>query len=407
MKEKMSAQSARVLLGSCLLYACCAGLGANCKGIFFAPVAEAFGVQVSDVTRANLYYGIAGTLLLPLCSKLFHRDYQKSLLSFLAVYAGSMIAMQWCNSLFMYCLLNALQGATGCFLTYYPIQYLINRSVSSYAGTAMGIVLMSSGVVSIVMNPVCNAVIAAYGWQAGYMLIGLLALVICIPAIVFFLRSQYFGIQKESGDAPKVDLSRVSVSKRKVVLFAALLTIPLGCFIALPQHCSNYAITIGMGASFGSLMVSAGMAGNLISKLLFGALNDRIGVWKTTGLGISSVILGCILLAASKNQGGLMAGAFLSGITPALVALQIPLASRAFLGNDAHEKCYSSICTVTAFAGSASHYLLALIYDNSGSYLMVFLVAACTFLECIAALALFRYHAKKTNSIEYVRRNCV
>lgn len=66
---------------------------------------------------------------------------------------------------------------------------------------------------------------------------------------------------------------------------------------SMPQHFPGYAGTIGLSTTVGASLLSMGMIGNIISKLVIGAFSDKIGSIKATFVLIFSKYYWCCIIA--------------------------------------------------------------------------------------------------------------
>ena len=79
-------------------------------------------------------------------------------------------------------------GITSGGLITMPATLVINNWFHKRAGLVLGIALASSGVAGAMVAPLCSSLILRLGWRPAIALIGLLALVLLLPATVLILR---------------------------------------------------------------------------------------------------------------------------------------------------------------------------------------------------------------------------
>ena len=142
----------------------------------------------------------------------------------------------------------------------------------------------------------------------------------------------------------------------KVLLFICAI---ISCS-ALTSFGSHFA---AMGSSFGilafdaSLLISVKLAGNTMSKLVFGSLNDKIGAKKTSICVVSIVVLATGALFF-RNQYFLIVAAFFFGAVGMISATQFPVIARTLWKKDE----YPSILQVLAMTLSIFYSLFTSVY---------------------------------------------
>lgn len=394
-KEKNAYQ---IILGCCLLYAAVSGIGGNCKGIFYTSVAESLQVSLSELTFASTLGGIVSAFCMVPCCALFKRASARVSLTIMgACYSISLILMGCADSLIWYYVSSVFQGVFSGFLIYYPIQYIVGNWFPEKSGTTLGFILMSSGVVGMIMNPLASNWISRFGWRISYWMLGCLMLLLILPATMFFLQKAPKETQQNHGQKQSAIRSRRSNRSSSVlpfplpVLFGLLFCLDL-C-IALTQHLPSFSVSVGRTAVFGASLVSASMVGNLTGKIVLGAMNDRLGVFFTTVVGTFAVALGCFCINI-ENEMVIFISAFLIGLILSVVTLQIPLIFRKNCDPDLYEKVFPIVCSVNIVVGAASHTIISIGFNFFESYEPVLILAAVDMLLCIILTISVEKHQK-------------
>ena len=382
-KEKRTYQ---IILGCCLLYAAVSGIGGNCKGIFYTPMAETLRVSLPQLTFASTLSGIVSACCMIPCCAFFRKVSARVSITVMGTcYCISQILMGFTNSLQWYYVCTCLQGVFSGFLIYYPIQHIVGNWFPQKSGTALGFVLMSSGIVGMIVNPLATSWIESFGWRVTYRLLGLFMLLLVLPAALLLLQKSPREVSQESSQpqahSPSFAADTASEpSANLFALFALLLFLDL-C-IALTQHLPSFAVSTGRTAVFGASLVSTAMLGNLIGKIALGTMNDRFGAAVTTVIGICTVALGCVGMTVDSST-VILLSAFLVGTILSVITLQIPLIFRRFCSPAVYEKVFPVVCSVNIIVGAASHTVLSLGYSAFQSYKPVFLLAAADMVLCI------------------------
>ena len=395
-------RSIGVVIGCCLIYAAVTGIGSNCRGIFYAPVAAGLQVSLPEVTTFSTYYGITAAIFMPLCCKFFHKVPAKVSLTLLGLIFGlaefCLGSVESVSSLYI---LGSIQGLAGGFLTYYPIQNIIGNWFPERKGTVLGFVLMSSGILGIVLNPLATSWITAYGWRIAYRILALMILLFSVPASLFLMYREPDTPRRGLTGGTPTQAVQSAASQQKVTgpvlagLFTFLLIICLST--SLTQHLPNCAISQGKTAAFGAILVSVSMAGNLLGKIVLGPLNDRLGGRITTVIAIIPVIIGCLLLAFCHSDVAMLMGAFPSGLTLSIISLQSPLLFRSCLPSALYDRIYSVVCSINILVGSFSQTVLSLGYAFTGNYELVMMLLSAGLAVCALIVVLLEIQHRRNS----------
>lgn len=393
MKQKMSLKEIGVIIGCCLLFGCVAGIGQNCRGVFYPEMTSDLGISMSKLTLYTTFYGVASALFMTMSCKLFQTMNSKIFLAAMsAIYGGTMMAMSFANHVYWFYGLGFLQGIGGGFICFFPMQHIIGNWFPDRKGSVLGFVLLSSGIAGVFVNPWAASLITAHGWRFTYRLMAGIILALTVPASLFLLdrtpESAGVEVKKSAGAAggnSKSDfLAKDSTPAEVAIMFFYVLSIAL--FIGISQHLSKFALSIGKSATFGGMLVSASMAGNLAGKAILGPLNDKIGGRKSSVLASAVIACGSLLVLFSKADFVLVVTAFSIGIIMAITALQTPLIFRSSCSKEQFDRIYPLQCSINTLFASISQFFLSAIFDFFGSYTQVF--ASCGVVVLIGTVLL-------------------
>ena len=238
----------------------------------------------------------------------------------------------------------------------------------------MAIVTSGNYVAGTVWPPILQFAIAEVGWRQTYLMVGLFCLIAMLP-LVFLLR------RRPDISADRQPVSAIAVQRlptNPAVLQALLMVAGVGCCVAMamPQvHIVAYSVDLGFGAARGAELLSVMLGFGIISRLVSGAIADRIGGAGTLLLGS---LLQCLALALYLPFDGLVSlyvvsalfGLAQGGIVPsyALIVRDYFPASQA--------GTRVSLVFLTTIAGMAlGGWLAGFVFDITGSYRLAFVHA--------------------------------
>ena len=396
---KSSKRHARLtVIGCALLYFSVSGIAINCRGVFFTSMAESFGVSLSRLTLYILISGIASAVLMkPMCSLFQKHPTIRVLLPFSLIHAGSLVLMACTDSLLLFYFYSTVQGIINGFLVYYPIQYAIGNWYPHRKGTLLGIVLMTAGLAGTTMNPVLELFIRWWGWRKAFMasaaIIGVMSV---LSALLIHKEPEETGGQavlsgdspaSKKGPAPRHRCDRTSQTVPLIVVISVI-----SLFAGISQQYPAIAETLGRRPSFGAILVSAAMVGNMICKPLFGISNDAMGIAKTATISLLAGALGVIGTAAGSDA-LMVTGSFLFGVYMPMETVAPPLLFEAFFTDRIKARIYPHVCSVIIIISSVSQPFLSLTYETFGSYRPVLYFGAAVFAACVP---LILYYQRKT-----------
>ena len=123
------------------------------------------------------------------------------------------------------------------------------------------------------------------GWRSVYIFLSIIMIVVLFCAL-FFLRKKIPNV--ETSNALKILRHNLNGYISDKMFIFLLCLAGLGCCVAMsmPQvHLVSYCVDLGYGAIVGGQMLSLMLLGGTISRLVFGAIADRIGGLKTLFIG--------------------------------------------------------------------------------------------------------------------------
>jgi MFS family permease len=366
-------------------------LAFSCAGIFYTPVSTALGVGRGAFALYMTVLGLCMAFSLPFAGKLLASLDARICLSVGAIFVGGgILAMSFYTQVWQFYISGAFMGVGEAFLLWLAVPTLINRWFKKRVGFFLGLCMAFTGIGGVIFNPLGGMLIDSGpdGWRTGYLVFGILALVISLPFTLFIIRSYPsdkgvlpYGEESVSADQSadavatpaQTKLSGVSAAKAMrapafyaIALFSGLVNFDSTIAQFLPSYASSFSTTAPAIAALAAILASVSMAGQAIGKVLLGFINDRKVLFGLlTGLicGICGVLaMWFIPLIAAV----LIGGSFLFGVFYASCTVNVPLITREAFGSRDYANIYSRIAMVgsliSAFAATAWGFLI----DNAG-----------------------------------------
>ena len=275
------------------------------------------------------------------------------------------------------------------------------------ASSTTGICFAGSGITAALASPAISRLIRAAGWRQAALVVGIITLAVTAAGTFLFPerspeaagKQAYGALGKQAcGARPgSAELRRGSEALRQdstapvpeaggdirsVIIFLGILGGVLTGQV-LNNYLAQFTISIGYTLEISSLMVSAFMIGNLISKIIYGVSADRIGVWKTVCCFYVILLAGYLLLFLQKSRGALGAAAFLLGASCSFTTIGWTSLCLREYGKENYEVPYGHLSTAGNIATMLILFLVGAAVDAVGSYYPVFRIL---FLLCAMSI---------------------
>lgn len=384
-----------VLAVCCGLAASSIGVSINSSGVFYTPVAKSLGIMQGTFSMHMTIFSLMTAISSLFIPRIMNKISYKILLTVsVSVATLTTALMAVASTIPVFYLLGALRGvSTACF-SIVPLTMVINGWFEKNHGLATSIVFGFSGLAGSICSPVLSAIIENNGWQMGYLVKALIILCLCLPAVIY----PFHLDSKEDGLLPYgyVEKTKVKIDQDvksfnyATIAFISFFIFGLlcSCITSVTQHLPGYGQSIGYSIATGAMLLSAGMVGNIISKLIIGALSDCFGPIKATLTMIVANTLGIIFLMTALSSWMLVLGAFLFGSCYSIGAVALPLLTKHFFGVENYANVFPKISFASNLGAAVSLSMVGYIYDFFGSYVYAFVIALVMIVICTVTLTI-------------------
>lgn len=398
-----------ILIACCALQGATLGLIQNSCGIFYRPICDEMGFELSAITLYTTLRGLVSCAVLPFVTRILKKKGIRITLSLaIIVFSTANILMGTCNHLWQWYALGVIQGAASSFMAVVTVPIILNNWFDQKRGLVIGLASGFSGVLGMIANPVGSMIIEKSGWRVCYYVFGSLSLIMILPFTIFVFRFKPSEIGLEPYGAEQNTSENLNASKMKVdqkesahpvnrkfaiAILVCIEIIAMFC-ASFSTHLSSYGTWIGMQAAAAAGLASFAMAGNMIGKFCLGELSDKIGSKKT---------MFCALFLPAVGFGILIFGSQMAGIASLLVGISIPSAAvlmplliREVFNNHRFEETYAGITLAGSITYSLGGTIFGFLYDLNSSYLSS--IWLCTILMLIGALLMIILSTKISQS---------
>jgi MFS family permease len=282
----------------------------------------------------------------------------------------------------------------GC--SYVPAVGAVQRWFFRRRGFASGLAVSGIGVGTLVVPPFAAYLIAAFGWRAAYLTLGVFALVVG-AGLAFLIDDdpRHRGLGPD-GDAVPADMplrqaagaevGKAIRSPRFIGLYAACFVCAFGLFVPF-VHLVPYALDHGIAQNSAVLLLGAIGVGSTAGRFLLGGLADRLGrplsfLMMFLGIGLSFVIWAVSTTFLPLAVFALVYGVFYGGFVALAPAVVID-----YFGGRNAGSLIGILYTSVAFGTLVGPTFAGYAYDINHSYLLPILISVGANFVAAAILA--------------------
>lgn len=382
-----------VLAVCCGLAASSIGVSINSSGVFYTPVSESLGIMRGTFSMHMTIFSLMTAISSLFIPKLMDKvSYKVLLVVSVAAAVLTTGLMAVVTTIPGFYLLGALRGMSTAVFSIVPLTMVINGWFEKSHGLATSIVFGFSGLAGSICSPILSGIIQSSGWQMGYIVKAIIILCLCLPAIIYpFHLDPYkdgllpYGYVEKTHVETQIGAKSFSYATIAFISFF-IFGLLCSCITSVTQHLPGYGQSIGYSATIGAMLLSAGMVGNIVSKLIIGALSDRFGSIKATATMIVANTLGIVFLMIGSASWMLILGAFLFGSCYSIGAVALPLLTKHFFGVDNYANVFPKISFASNLGAAVSLSMVGYIYDFFSSYMYAFIIALVMMAICVVTL---------------------
>jgi MFS family permease len=293
-----------------------------------------------------------------------------------------------------------------------PIPYgtIVSHWFDQIRGLALGLTMLGIGLGAVAMPTLAQALIARFGWNTAYSILGASVLLMCWPTVACFLKekSEDLGLVCDGATAatslPHNRSARHGFTAREawrsrdfwtmVCAFILGSASVQGCVVHMAAMLSDKGLS-PHSAALGSSLIGAAV---LIGRAGTGYLLDRIVASRLAAIFFAGSSLGVAVLWLANSQ-LMLAGAFLVGLGLGAEIDIIAYMTSRYFGLLDFAKVYSSALAAFALAGALGPLIMGAGFDRTGSYrdpLILFFVAAAIAAVLMTRLGPYRFSAQHT-----------
>ncbi len=370
-----------ILLVTSLMVGASIGLVMNLTGVYYTPIARDLDLLLGSVSLHGTFTSLAmafASLTIPKVSEKLGLKKMIFLGTVLAVLGTFLVS--FATNLFLLYTAGIIRGIGSAYFSYVPMSMILNFWFKEKNGLAIGLAAGASGIVGAIAAPLFTLLIENNGWRFAFLVNGLFILLLMLPILLFPFeldpkdegRLPYgHNSSREQKEKHQVEAGNLSFTN---FIFVALMIIAFTntLLVFMNAHFPGYGESLGLSVETGSLMLSGAMVGNLVWKMIFGVLSDRIGTVKTSVLMMTLSFLSLLVIIFWTAPIPLLIGSFFFGASFSIGGVAMPILSQKFFGPMAGTRVYSVVNFLATAGGAIGVSLTGYIYDFTGTYVAAF-----------------------------------
>ncbi len=358
-------------------------------GVFLKPLSEEFGWSRTQVSGGFALAAMTVALASPFIGRLVDRFGSRAvILPSATIFAAAFASLAWLTpSLPHFYGILFLMGAVGNGTTQLAFSRAVVQAFDSHRGLALAVMLAGSGVGSMVMPSLAQALIDQWGWRATYRTLGVLIVLVVLPLTALLIPGQTRStVRAARRGLPAAVRSRLFWRFLAAFFLMSLaVNAPLAHLSAL---LTDRGVTPRAAAFAASLLGGATIAG----RFLTGWLVDHWPASRVTSILFAASGAGLLGLELSARPEWAFVSAALIGLGMGAEADVIPYLISRHFDIESFGELYGLAFSAFALAGALGPLILGRVFDQLGSY--DFALGALAVSAFAAALLMSRLSAK-------------
>lgn len=378
-----------VLIGVLLMMGLCRGGINSGMGLFFQPISADMHIGVGEVAMMSSISGHCHYVLDPFAGRLLDKFDIRIITVVRRRHPGGLLRRAVAGRRSVGLLragrhhgvrLGVRHAAGG--------SMMINRWFKDKNGLAMGIMMSFVAICSAVLSPVVASIIASNGWRMGYIVLGVLALVIVIPAVLIWFRTPEQKGQLPLG-ATEADIEAAKNADPKAAAEAAknlpgltskqalktptfwfffIFMVLLTGTLAFASIVPTLAIEAGFDTVTSGFAMTAYMIGTAIAAVVFGTISDKLGPLKATMVACACGFIALLGLIFFRTNLYMFFGSlFFYGCLSATLGVIGPLVLGTLFGQKEFGSIYGIVMMATGIGSMILIPAYGFIYDATAA----------------------------------------
>jgi predicted MFS family arabinose efflux permease len=257
-----------------------------------------------------------------------------------------------------------------------PITVAVAVRVPEGKALALGIVGTGSSMGALVLAPVVQALVDAFGWRGAYLVLGAAVVLVPLPCLLFALPRGRLrapaaaGARSTADSAPGARPARLADDLRRpgVAALAGLLVLPGLEGFGVNVHLVPLLADLGHAPGLAAGALGAAIGVSALGKLGGGLLGDRLGALATVRLALALKLLAVAVLPLAAAPAVVGVFVVAHGLATGAQIAVLPVIALAILGNERFATLFGLLQLAATAAVGLAPLVPGLVVDATGSY---------------------------------------
>lgn len=373
-------------------------------GLFIPQLEREFGWSRTEITASLSIFLVVLVALLPFAGRLIDRvGVRRVAVPSIFLYAAALASLSLLSgSLLHLYLVYALIAALGIGAQSVSFIKALSAWFDRRRGLVIGICMAGFGIGYVLVPLITQALIEAFGWRIAYLGLGLLAMLLPLPATALLLRDTpaELGMLPDGGALPRqtaaAPLAGRSLAEalrtRELWLLAASFALMSAALNGLQSQFVPLFTGRGLSAGSAALLLSAVGVGSFPGRILIGWLVDKYFAPYVTFIFYAVSALGVFLII----QGGpfylMFFCAVIVGVSLGAENDVLGYLTGRYFGLRCFGQIYATLLASYLIGAATGPIAMAWGFDASGSYrTMLYAGIGAIVIACVCLLLLRRY----------------
>lgn len=400
-----------ILAACCSLSAATMGIVSSAMPVFYAPTAQGLNTGVGTISLYATLLSLTTGLFGPVLVTLLKRFNIKAIVVAGGVLCGlAIFSMSFFSTPFLFYVAGIIAGIGYACCAAITINTVLVNWFHNKLSTVTGIAFSFSGAAGAIMSPIFASIISSAGWRVAYMVTGVLIILLTVPVGLFIIAKRPEDLHLKPYGYKEFDEDLIALSKfrnagmKNGTVIMILLSIFGAIVVNFGSHVSSYMTSLNYDAAAAASVLSVCMVSNVITKLLMGALAEKLGTFRAIQLYAIFPILGLIfflLVPTGSSMFRYLAPACF-GVMFAITSVGLSIAARELVSDDRYDSVYATSTLVVFVVGAIMISVYGTFYDIFGTY-SVSLIFGLVFAILMFVLVLYvnlRYNSLKIKEVD-------
>ena len=262
----------------------------------------------------------------------------------------------------------------------------------------VGIVSAGMGMGTLLMTPLANRLIQAFGWRTSYVWVGVMAILLIVVAAQFLRNpAAEKGYDLNNSERPlgAIPVKTDAVSFRSAIrtwqiwLLCSILLCWGAVSLIIMVHIAPHAIELGFSADQAASVLA--LIGGIVflAKIMFGITTDMIGSKRAFIIGLSLMSVGLLWLLNTGELWSLYLFALFYAFGYACGSVVMPTIVAEIFGLSSHGVLLGVVNFSACVGAAAGPIMAGALFDQRGDYALAFWVTTgLSLISLVMALGL-------------------